>query len=506
MQETFRWEYKEKSGNIVGFVARFDNNLSKNIIPHFKPLGQGKFARGIPEEVNGSRPLYRNYPYIEDKTVYILEGEKAVQALYSAFNLNAVTSLGGSKSAKKANWSEIKGLEHYVLIPDNDKAGLDYMKEVHQILKEQNPNATFTLLNLPNLEEKGDICDLFKQNPNFKDWDELQPVNNVVESSILNGLKTEFLRFVNQSKGNIPNEWNIKTGAKGLKSITMGDLLKMNIPPQKKLLKPWLTEQSLTMIYAGRGVGKTYFSLNCAYSLASGRDFLKYKALEPISVVYLDGEMQAPLMIERLKSIAGSDSTNVPIHLITPDLQEDRGVPDLSSIEGQTEIDEMIEKANAKVIFVDNLSTLCRSGRENEGESWLPVQNWLIKHRAKGRSVVIVHHANKEGGSRGSSRKEDILDNVIVLKRPDDYDEGNDGAKFEVHFTKSRSLFGEDIKPIIASLESHSGRWSWSNIASKQEQACELFNQGMSQTDIAKVLEVNRSTVSRWVNVAKGAK
>lgn len=180
-----------------------------------------------------------------------------------------------------------------------------------------------------------------------------------------------------------------------------------------------------------------------------------------------------------------------------------RGVPDLSSIEGQTEIDEMVEKANAKVIFVDNLSTLCRTGRENEGESWIPVQNWLIKHKSQGRSVVVVDHANKEGGVRGSSRKEDVLDNVLCLKRPDDFDESKDGAKFEVHFTKARSLFGKDIKPIFASLENQdTGAWSWKFLASKQELAREYKNQGMSQIDIAKILDVNKSTVSRWLTVA----
>jgi hypothetical protein len=504
MKQVYKWEYKKRDGSSLGYVARLENSEnSKEIIPHFKPLGQGQFGKGIPDEIKDCRPLYRNFSYIEQKTAYILEGEKCSQALYSAFGLYSVTSLGGSKSAKKADWSEIQGLDHYVLIPDNDQAGLDYMRDVYRILKQQNPKATFTLLNLPNLKEKDDICDWFKLHPSFKDWNELDPINDIIEKQTLEALKSDFKQFVNNNKGFIPHQWNIQAGTKGLKCIMMNDLVNMDIKPQKKLLMPWLTEQSLSMIYAGRGVGKTYFSLNCAYALATGRDFLRYDATEPVSVMYLDGEMQAPLMISRLKQIAGKDSLDAPIHFITPDLQGDRGVPDLASIEGQDEIDEMIEKVNAKVIFVDNLSTLCRTGRENEGESWIPVQNWLIKHRSQGRSVVVVDHANKEGGVRGSSRKEDVLDNVLCLKRPDDFDESKDGAKFEVHFTKARSLFGKDIKPIVASLENQdTGTWSWKFLASKQELAREYKNQGMSQVDIAKILDVNKSTVSRWLTVA----
>ncbi len=36
---------------------------------------------------------------------------------------------------------------------------------------------------------------------------------------------------------------------------------------------------------------------------------------------------------------------------------------------------------------------------------------------------------------RGTSRREDVLDTVIQLKRPKDY-EPEDGGRFEVHFTK----------------------------------------------------------------------
>ncbi len=141
-----------------------------------------------------------------------------------------------------------------------------------------------------------------------------------------------------------------------------------------------------------------------------------------------------------------------------------------------------------------------RSGRENEGESWIPVQNWLIKHRSQGRSVVVIDHANKEGGVRGSSRKEDVLDNVICLRRPDDFDESTDGAKFEVHFTKARSIFGKDIKPIVASLENNDlGEWSWQYIVTKREQALLYKDEGLSQIEIAKRLDVNKSTVSKWL-------
>ena len=55
------------------------------------------------------------------------------------------------------------------------------------------------------------------------------------------------------------------------------------------------------MVFADRGIGKTFFCLSCAVALANGDKFLGYEASKPVSVLYLDGEMQAAAMQARLK-------------------------------------------------------------------------------------------------------------------------------------------------------------------------------------------------------------
>ncbi|MCP4354824.1 MAG: AAA family ATPase [Proteobacteria bacterium] len=509
MRKVASWKYKTRNGVQIGVVNRFESGddlkPSKQIIPCFKSGSQGQFALGIPESINNNRPLY-GLDGLRDgsQTVYIVEGEKCAKALNSAFGYACITSLGGSNNADKADWSELTEFNDFVLLPDNDKCGMSYMQTVYNCIKKLNPKAKFSLVELENLPEKGDFCDWVQNNINIE-WDEFAPLNKVLSEYELIELKQKFDRQGENLRGKIPPIWNMKTGSKGLKTISLSDFVRLNIPKAKDLLSPWLTEQSLTMVYADRGVGKTFFSLNCAYALASGRSFLKYGTKEKVSVIYLDGEMQAPLMIERLNSISGGKVDGVPIHIVTPDLQGDRCVPDLSSIEGQQEFDEMIEKLGAKVIFVDNLSTLCRTGRENEGESWTDIQSWAIRHRSQGRSIVFVHHANKGGGQRGSSRKEDVLDNVIHLKRPEDYDESKDGAKFEVHFEKNRSIFGKDTATIIASLDNQ-GEWSWSYVEGKEEAFLNMYDSGMTQAEIAKEKGVSKSCVCKMIAKAKKQK
>lgn len=510
MEKIYSWKYKTRNGQTIGKVNRYEHRnssykTSKQIIPYFKKSGQGSFNPGIPDELKDTRPLFGLDTLKDNNRLYIVEGEKCAQALNSAFGYSTITTLGGSNNANKADFTSISEYTDITLLPDNDKSGLDYSYDIYFNLSKVNKNIKFSLVKLESLPEKGDFCDWVQARIN-KQWDEFQPLNKVLTEDELLTLKYQFDKEVEDSIGKIPPEWNIRTGSKGLKCISLSDFVRLDIPKAKDLLSSWLTEQSSTMIYANRGVGKTFFSLNCAYALASGKGFLKYESEQKTPVIYLDGEMQAPLMIERLNSISGGDVENVPIHIVTPDLQGDKGVPDISTAEGQAEIDEMIEEVGAKVIFVDNLSTLSRSGQENDSDSWNPIQTWAIKHRSQGRSIVFIHHANKGGGQRGTSKKEDILDNVIYLKRPEDYDESKDGAKFEVVFEKSRSLFGKDTATILASLDSKNNVWSWNYIESKEEKALTMYESGLNQADVAKEMGVSKSCVCKMIQRAKEAR
>jgi hypothetical protein len=473
-----------------------DSKPSKKIIPCFKRDSQGNFSNGFPDDIKGNRYLYGLDTTKDNTVIYIAEGEKCAKALTSAFGYACITSSGGAKCANKSNWDEISFANTYILLPDNDESGMQYMKDVYSILKKLNPYAIFRLVELTNLPSKGDFCDWAKSKID-KEWDELCSLKEILSDTEISSLKIDFDNEISNNSS-IPTDWLIDEPANKLKCLNVNEFFKLDIPKRKNLLAPWLTERSLSMIFAGRGVGKTYFSLNCAFALASGNSFIKYTNTDKTPVLYIDGEMTSSLMQERLKQIAGGNAKNTPIYLINPELQGNRSIPDLSSMEGQLEFDKIIDKLGVKVIFIDNLSTLCRTGRENEGESWLSIQSWAIRQRSKGNSIVFIHHANKNGEQRGSSRREDVLDNVIQLRRPDDYDESTEGVKLEVHFTKSRSLYGEDIKPILTSLNKD-GTWDWSYLKTKREQAKEMKELGLNQTEIAESLDVNKSTVSRWL-------
>lgn len=289
-----------------------------------------------------------------------------------------------------------------------------------------------------------------------------------------------------------------------LKVVNIGDFLSLEIPPRENILKPFLASQSLTMIHGFRGVGKTHVGISIAIAVSAGGHCFKWLSEKPYNVLYIDGEMPAPVVQERFsKQIISVEYQVTPdnLRIITPDLQE-YGMPDLSTLAGQKMIEPYL--ADIKLVIIDNLSTLCRSGKENEGESWLPVQEWGLKLRTKGISVLFIHHSGKNGLQRGTSRREDVLDTVINLRRPADY-QANEGARFELHFEKARGLYGDDAKPFEAMLMEKDGKLLWmckDLDQSLTEKVAELLNQGLLQNEIAEELKISKGTVSKHKNKA----
>jgi len=301
---------------------------------------------------------------------------------------------------------------------------------------------------------------------------------------------------------------NDKTKKPQLKSISIRDFLKQEFPPRQMLLDPIIATQSLTMIYSWRGLGKTNLALGMSLAISTGCKFLHWSAPKPKRVLYVDGEMPANLMQQRIKKLVRANGAEPPethFRLVTPDLQDGQ-MPDLSKKDGQGALENVLSQGY-ELVVLDNLSTLCRTGNENEAESWGPLQEWLLSLRRKDFAVVALHHAGKGGTQRGTSRREDALDTVIKLVRPHDYDL-RDGARFQLIFEKARRLFGAEMEPIEVSIREAGEDVQWlcgRAIDENTRRVAELHNGGLTQREIAKERQIGVGTVNRHVARAREA-
>ncbi len=287
-----------------------------------------------------------------------------------------------------------------------------------------------------------------------------------------------------------------------LKPVLLEDFMATQFPPRELILSPWLPEKGLAMLYANRGVGKTWVGLNIAWAIATGGTFLKWQSVKPRKVLIVDGEMPANVLQERLAGVIAAHGNAPPsrdaVKIIANDLEE-FGIPDLATPDGQAILDKAL--GDADVIILDNLSTLLRSGRENESESWAVFQGWLLAKRRQGRAILMIHHAGKGGQQRGTSKREDVLDTVVNLKRPSDY-EATEGARFEVHFEKSRGFSGDGAESFEAALVD--GAWIVKSLSDEKEiQVLKLKAEGLKQREIAQEVGLSLSKVNRIIKKAE---
>ena len=299
----------------------------------------------------------------------------------------------------------------------------------------------------------------------------------------------------------------LTSGSSAIATRTMRDLLETDFPAREYILTPWLRAKDLAMVYSPAGRGKTLFCLNVALSVAGGLPCFKWQCVQPRRVLYVDGEMAREEMRERsVNMLRGMADNTESLQTIADNCtmimsdDQDRPMQSLGTTTGQSIIDRQVEKLRPDLLILDNISTLANTDvEENSAESWAPVQSWLVDLRRRGVAVLLVHHAGKGGGQRGTSKRSDALNTVINLATPEDY-RMEDGCRFVLKFEKSRGLKGVDLKPFDARLCSDSTGWTWT-IRDCDDAEDDLIRQmisdGVTVREIAKVLHVGTHRIMR---------
>jgi hypothetical protein len=328
---------------------------------------------------------------------------------------------------------------------------------------------------------------------------------NELEQAIIDIAAAKKQKAASQTRVTAPSTtdappWAVDTPKIILPPLTVVDVTKfvhVEIPKKKILLAPFITEKSTGMVHAWRGVGKTHMLLGMAMAQASGGQFLKWNAPEPSSVLYADGEMTDFEMQKALRE--GMSMEGIPpieegrFNLISADLQE-RGIYSLSTKEGQHLLEDRI--GDAQTIYFDNISTLFRGGDERTGEDWEAAQDWLLSLRRQGKATVLAHHDGKGLTQRGTSQREDILNWVIQMQHPKNY-QMSENLRAEVHFRKTRGQWGAAATPFEVRLETHNDQsvWTMKDMGDALADAVVRLKQerGMSYSEIGKELGIARS-------------
>jgi putative DNA primase/helicase len=222
-------------------------------------------------------------------------------------------------------------------------------------------------------------------------------------------------------------------------TIPSTSLGSFKIPPREKIVGEWFRESDLGFIHARRGLGKTWFSLGLATSIANDTGFGPWKTHGKLPVLYADGEMPLESIQQRIDGMGASDNLFVLNHeSLFQDKQKSLNLADPTA---QDAITSLCLDKGIKVVIFDNLSCLFTGIKENDNDAWEMVLPWLLSMRRHRISVIIVAHSGRDGKNmRGASRREDAAFFVIRLEDVTDIGgEPLEGAKFVSVFTKNRN-------------------------------------------------------------------
>jgi hypothetical protein len=264
-------------------------------------------------------------------------------------------------------------------------------------------------------------------------------------------------------------------------AVSSSKLIKENIAEPKVIIDPWLTDGNISMLYAPRGIGKTWLALTISVMVTRKRlsenSIGPWEAISRCGALYIDGEMAESTMQKRiasLKEVYGEENEETPLTLLAASrYAKNHGAQiNISSEEYRSAIYQYLyDREEYQLLVIDNISSLTPGLNENSKEDWDPINQWLISLRHLGMAVLLIHHAGKGNKQRGTSGREDALDCIINL-RPSTFKRNNGGARFTVTFQKSRNVQpGPGLFPFdLALVESEDGRIGWERIYYEEEQ------------------------------------
>lgn len=147
-QLTATYSYQDEAGEELFQVLRFTPRTFKGR----RPDGKGGWINNLD---NVRRVLYRLPQLATAETVYVVEGEKDADRLWSS-GISATTNPHGAGKWREEYSESLRG-KHVVILPDNDKPGAEHARIVSRLL--EGKALSIKIIQLPGLSEKGDVSD-----------------------------------------------------------------------------------------------------------------------------------------------------------------------------------------------------------------------------------------------------------------------------------------------------------------------------------------------------------
>lgn len=392
------WNYENAAGETVGYTLRWEKpSGGKDILP-LSRRADGWIVGAMP----GPRPLYKLAKLADAERVYIVEGEKTVDAANS-IGLVATTSAGGCQATGKADWRPLAGKE-CVILPDNDPPGRSYARAVAGILAKLTPPATCKIIELPgDLPDGGDLADVLAD----PDWCGL-PLNAAAEprdlAALLNRLADDAPAVVADATEGTEGEQTPPVISYRRITSAQLDAAEFNT---EYLVNGVLVAGQPCIIAGPQKALKTSLIIDLAVSIDRGGKFLGYfDCTRPTRVGVMSGESGMATIQETARRVchaAGCQLSDCGI-IWSDDL------PRFGAVEHVDAIARFIEADGLEVLAIDPAYLAMPSGDAGnvfaQGELLHAVS---VACQSAGCALLLAHHTRKNG-TTGENRAPELAD------------------------------------------------------------------------------------------------
>ena len=188
-------------------------------------------------------------------------------------------------------------------------------------------------------------------------------------------------------------------------------LMKMDIK-REYLIPDLLPSPSVVLIYGAGGDGKSMSAWTLAKHVSSGTPFVVRGSLVPIKkgpILILNGDQPLTQLREQLEEV------DYPINTDTKILTD-------WQLQRYAQFVQLMKDYQPKLVIIDSLIG-CSGGKafdENKSDFATPLY-WLTRNNGNlfpKTTILIIHHANKNGGFRGTSAIRDAVDETWALSKP----------------------------------------------------------------------------------------
>jgi len=200
------------------------------------------------------------------------------------------------------------------------------------------------------------------------------------------------------------------------------------------------------MIHGAGGDGKSMSAWTIAKHVARGIPFSVRGDLVPVEagpVLILNGDQSEVQVQQQLRDLEFQPSDPVTV-VMGWDLN------------WYYRFVKLIEKHKPKLVIIDSITGCSRGSAfdENKKEFASPIY-WLANNNGRmfpACTILLIHHANKTGGFRGSTAIRDAVDEVWGLRRPDKKQVEQTGYNARL-ITVEKSRAGRDGSKLLMKLE-----------------------------------------------------